>query len=538
MFDQFATMVRAAVRVPVALVSLVEPGRQIFPGALGLAEPWQQTRQTPLSHSFCQHVVTDARPLVISDARTDSRVKDNLAIDELGVIAYAGMPLTDTDGNVLGSLCAIDTQPRQWAAAELELLTALAAACSESLRLRIETVHARRDERAARAAAERGRLLLRASTMLSAAVTTDDAVTAVTSLLTEVTGASRVSLVPIAGTGPEPATVIAHHALKTGELVELPAVSGSPGRADVFAAGWQAAAAVPLPETGGRSRTALLLTWNRPRTLSDDERALLTALAGDLGHALRRAAILDDRRTAAATLQLALLTELPKYDHVQMAARYRPAQHADHVGGDWYDAIVVDRNRVALVIGDATGHNIQAAAAMSQLRGMLRTLLVDRQEQPSAVLRRLELTSRTLGTSGLASLIVAYLDTHPGGGHRLTWSNAGHPPPVIAYPDGTTTVLPVGDPLIGAVRHASRRNHTMGLPAGSTMLLYTDGLIETRGQSIDDGIADLRNRLIDALPGPPDVVADALMTAGGTYRDDVAVLAVGLPAQVATAPSH
>lgn len=538
MFDQFAAMVRAALGVPVALVSLVEPGRQIFPGAQGLAEPWQQARQTPLSHSFCQHVVTDARPLIIGDARTDPRVKDNLAIDDLGVIAYAGMPVTDTDGNVLGSLCAIDTQPRQWTPAELELLRGLAAACSESLRLRIETGHARRDERAARAAAERGRLLLRASTLLGAAVTVDEAVTAITGLLTDILGAHQVSLISPGRDVPDLAAAVAQRAVETGELVEL---TSSEAIADLARAcavdDWHAAAAVPLPETSGRPHTALVLAWNQLRTLTDDDQALLTALAGDLGHALRRAAILDDRRTAAATLQLALLTELPTYDHARMAARYRPAQHADHVGGDWYDAIVIDSHRVALVIGDATGHNIAAAAAMSQLRSILRTLLVDRQEQPSAVLRRLEHTTRTLGTPGMASLIIAYLDTHPDGGHTLTWSNAGHPPPIIAHPNGSTTVLPVGDPLIGAVRRASRRSHTINLTEGSTLLLYTDGLVETRHQPIDDGIADLRKRLLAALPGTPNAIADRLLTIGDTYHDDVALLVVGLPADEPKTPS-
>ena len=109
--ERFARLVAGRLRVPVALVSLVEADRQVFPGLVGLAEPWATRRQTPLSHSFCQHVAATDQPLILADARSDDRTCTSLAIGELGVVAYAGMPLTDSDGHVLGALCAIDTEP-------------------------------------------------------------------------------------------------------------------------------------------------------------------------------------------------------------------------------------------------------------------------------------------------------------------------------------------------------------------------------------------------------------------------------------------
>src|SRR3982751_589810 len=136
-FDRFASLVRRLLGVPVALVSLVDDQRQFFPGMVGLAEPWDAKRETPLSHSFCQHVVVEGRPKVFSDARRHPQVRDNVAIPELGVVAYAGVPLTDSDGRVLGSLCAIDDVPREWTASEIGILTDLAAVCSSELRLRI-----------------------------------------------------------------------------------------------------------------------------------------------------------------------------------------------------------------------------------------------------------------------------------------------------------------------------------------------------------------------------------------------------------------
>ncbi len=126
-FARLTRLVTILLGVPVALVTLVEHDRQFFAGASGLAEPWASRRQTPLAHSFCRHVVATGAPLVVADARVHPLVRDNPAIAELGVVAYAGSPLVAPDGHALGSLCAIDDAPRDWAAADLALLADLAA---------------------------------------------------------------------------------------------------------------------------------------------------------------------------------------------------------------------------------------------------------------------------------------------------------------------------------------------------------------------------------------------------------------------------
>ena len=135
-FDRLTSLVRRLLRAPVALVSLVDADRQFFKSALGLPEPWAARRQTPLSHSFCQHVVATGAPLRVEDARDHSLVCDNLAIPELGVVAYLGMPLATADGQVLGSLCAIDTEPRNWAAEDAAALRDLAALAMSEVSLR------------------------------------------------------------------------------------------------------------------------------------------------------------------------------------------------------------------------------------------------------------------------------------------------------------------------------------------------------------------------------------------------------------------
>jgi serine phosphatase RsbU (regulator of sigma subunit) len=557
-YDRFASMVRDVLGVSVALVSLVGTDRQFFPGACGLGDPWNQARETPLSHSFCQHVVTTAEPLVVVDARTDPRVAGNLAIRDLGVIGYAGMPLTDADGNVLGSLCAIDHQPREWTEAELTTLGDLAAACSDSLRLRIANYHAQLEHDRVRlresrtvAAFDRSQLLLRASTTLANAGNLEEVVTMIRDLVTSsldpsyvglsLTERGRMSLqsgnllpaqVSARWTNyPDGAATPSALAARTGHPVLLPDLAAveamTPDALATFhEMGWQAGAALPLPGENG-TLGALTFTWKEPYALDDAEQAALAALAGYVAQTLRRVHLLEDRRTAAATMQKALLTPLPLHGGLQLAARYVPAHHEDHVGGDWYDAIKLDEERLALVIGDVTGHSIAAAAAMSQYRSMLRTLLIDRHEPPSALLRRLDHTSRALGNLGLTTVVLGYLDPDPAGGHLLTWSNAGHPPPTAVLPDGRMVVLEGRDPLLGAGVRISRRNHTWHLPPGTTLLLHTDGLVETRTSTIDDGMDRLHDLLRKHPVNDPEKLADVLVDHIGTAcEDDVALLIV------------
>ncbi|HMP39098.1 MAG TPA: ATP-binding protein [Roseiflexaceae bacterium] len=137
-FDRFTRLASRLINAPIALLSLVDTGRQFFKSAVGLAEPVATKRETPLSHSFCQYVVADGLPLVVADARYDERLKDNLAIPDLGVIAYAGIPLPARNGAFLGSFCVIDTAPREWTATELAILNDLAAAVIAEIHLREE----------------------------------------------------------------------------------------------------------------------------------------------------------------------------------------------------------------------------------------------------------------------------------------------------------------------------------------------------------------------------------------------------------------
>src|SRR5437763_2331952 len=126
-FDRLTRLATQLLDVPVALVSLVDEDRQFFKSCIGLPEPWLSRRGTALSHSFCQHAVASGEPLVIEDAREHPLVRDNLAITDLDVIAYAGIPLITSEGEALGTFCAIDSRPRRWSDEDVAFVREMAA---------------------------------------------------------------------------------------------------------------------------------------------------------------------------------------------------------------------------------------------------------------------------------------------------------------------------------------------------------------------------------------------------------------------------
>ena len=135
-FDRIATLAARVLDAPIALLTLVDEERQFFTACIGLGGPYGEARETPLSHSFCQHAVASREPLIVRDAREHPVLRDNLAIRDLGVIAYLGIPLV-ADGQPLGTLCVIDTQPRRWTREQVELMKDLAAIAAAELQARV-----------------------------------------------------------------------------------------------------------------------------------------------------------------------------------------------------------------------------------------------------------------------------------------------------------------------------------------------------------------------------------------------------------------
>ncbi|PRY11492.1 SpoIIE family protein phosphatase [Kineococcus rhizosphaerae] len=287
---------------------------------------------------------------------------------------------------------------------------------------------------------------------------------------------------------------------------------------------------------GERVIGALGLSWRTPRHLSSEDTDLITALAASTAQALDRVRATQAERAAAAavrtmaeTLQRSLLTAAPQPDHLEIAVRYLPAAEHAQVGGDWHDAFLTAAGTACLVIGDVTGHDQDAAAAMGQVRNLLRGIGYSLEVSPAAALSALDRAMRDLGVGALATGILATVEPLEGSAHwRLRWSNAGHPPPLVVAPDGTVELLRTSpDLLLGLEAGFARADHVHGLPPGATVLLFTDGLVERRGAAIDDGLAWLAETASGyAGMAPSDICDHVLGLVQGHAEDDVAVLAV------------
>jgi serine phosphatase RsbU (regulator of sigma subunit) len=227
-----------------------------------------------------------------------------------------------------------------------------------------------------------------------------------------------------------------------------------------------------------------------------------------------------------------MLTTLPRPADLELAARYRTATGDDQVGGDWYDAVVLPSGATTLVIGDVVGHDIGAAARMGQLRNMLRAFAWDRGERPAAAVARLDRSVRDLQPDTLATLLVATVEPRSGSPTRgVRWTNAGHPPPALLLPDGSTRMLEgAPDLLLGVEAETVRHNYGAELPEGTTLLFYTDGLVETRDTDLDRRFEELLC-VLGALAGLPlEQLLDEVLghMLGGTRGDDVALLGAKL----------
>ncbi|WP_432563105.1 PP2C family protein-serine/threonine phosphatase [Kineococcus sp. SYSU DK003] len=300
-------------------------------------------------------------------------------------------------------------------------------------------------------------------------------------------------------------------------------------RDDMTRNGLRSGVVLPLLISGGFRIGALTLAWDRDRALTEDEGVLVTAVADATAQAARRAQLYRERRDVAHTLQAAMLPELPALPGLEVASRYLPWSTTDEqVGGDWYDAISLPDDGVLLVIGDVAGHDIEAAARMGRVRSMFRALAVDHpDEDPAALVSRLDHVLDTLGDATLATMVVVRLDP-PGSPRMLRWTTAGHPPPLLVDATGRSTVLAEEPDLpLGVAPRRARHDHQRDWPTGGTLVLYTDGLVERRGRDVGDGIRILRAGLERTHAGPLQTVLGELVTEHvANSEDDCAVLAV------------
>ena len=230
------------------------------------------------------------------------------------------------------------------------------------------------------------------------------------------------------------------------------------------------------------------------------------------------------------TLQRHLLGPPPVVPAFESAARYLPAVRGARVGGDWYDAFPAADGGTVLVIGDVAGHDPEAAAAMAEVRGMLRAVAVDA-ASPAALLGALDRVMAHPSAPALVTAVVATV-ARTGDGAVRRWANAGHPPPALVGVDGSVRLLErAPERALGVAPGAPRTDAELTLGPGETLLLYTDGLVERRGRSLDEGTSWLAGELGRQAAVPLDELCDRLLTDVGSAarHDDVALLAVRVP---------
>jgi serine phosphatase RsbU (regulator of sigma subunit) len=289
---------------------------------------------------------------------------------------------------------------------------------------------------------------------------------------------------------------------------------------------------VPLRARGETfGALALVNAGSRPAlTGTDIATAVEVARRGAL--ALDNARLYGRQLKVAETLQHSLLTPPPELEGLRIAVRYRPAAVYQQVGGDWYDAFGQRDGAALFVIGDVVGHNVDAAAAMGQIRSIVRGIAYDRSDDPGQILGRAEEILTGLHIGAMATALVARLEPPdgPDGVDRvLCWSSAGHLPPLLLRADGTVQQLnAVPERLLGAGCTRPRTTHEVLLRPGDTVVFYTDGLVEHGRTGIDEGITRLTGQLAALSDVDLEELCDQLLDPVVTARadDDIAVLAV------------
>ncbi|MEV7870778.1 SpoIIE family protein phosphatase [Streptomyces sp. NPDC088124] len=312
-------------------------------------------------------------------------------------------------------------------------------------------------------------------------------------------------------------------------------VAYAPAHADLPGiANKQAWAFLPLTASG-HTFGVCVVSFDRPRRLTDDERSLLTTISALVAQALERARLYDAERIRSRELQRSLLpTGLPDLPACVTAARYLPAGQGMDVGGDWYDVIPLSSGQVALVVGDVMGHGLPEAATMGRLRTAVHTL-ADLELPPDEIMGHLNDIVGDMGEESYVTCLYALYDSTT---QVCSITHAGHPPPALAHPDGTVWFPELGaDPPLGAAEPPFETVE-FTLPEGTLVVLYTDGLVESAKRDIDEGMADLVRLLRTAhedgtdedLERLCDTLTAGLLPAEHQAADDAALLVARLHA--------
>jgi|tagenome__1003787_1003787.scaffolds.fasta_scaffold20938328_1 serine phosphatase RsbU (regulator of sigma subunit)/anti-sigma regulatory factor (Ser/Thr protein kinase)/putative methionine-R-sulfoxide reductase with GAF domain len=508
--------------------------------AKGIEEEVEQGVRIPVGRGFAGRIAAERRPVFIPDVNHADIL--NPILREKGIRSMLGVPLL-VEGRVLGVMHVGTLTPRDFTVHDRDLLQ-LAA---DRAALAIEHGLLYEGEKLARERAERAADVLRAVQRVTdtalAYLSIDELLDELLERMREILHADTAAILMLEDDG---RMLRARAAKGIEEEVEqgvrIPVGRGFAGRiaaqrraifipdvnhADILnpilrQKGIRSMLGVPLL-VEGRVLGVLHVGTLTPRDFTKGDRDLLQLAADRAALAIEHAHLYEQRRVAEALQRSLLPQELVDIAGLEVAARYMPAAAAASLGGDWYDVFPVGGGRIGLAVGDVVGRGLPAAALMAQLRTALRAYAFDGYA-PSEVIDRL---NRMLAHIAPATMTTGtYLDLDPER-ETLEVVNAGHPPPLIIDPEGRASYLDVAPNVALGVSRGSRyRSQHCALRSGSTLVLYTDGVVEVRGEALDAGLERMR-RLAESVSAAPQDLVDAIveqMVSEGRPSDDVAIL--------------
>jgi serine phosphatase RsbU (regulator of sigma subunit)/putative methionine-R-sulfoxide reductase with GAF domain/anti-sigma regulatory factor (Ser/Thr protein kinase) len=530
-----------------AAILLLDEERDVLRAraARGIEEEVEQGVEIPVGGGFAGRIAAERRPIIIDDV--DHADILNPILREKGIHSLLGVPLL-VEGRIIGVMHVGSLKPRQFTPEDTDLLQL----AGDRAAMAIEHASLYEHERRARAAAETVKERLEALQQITDAALAylpqDELLAELLERVTSIFQADTAAILLLDRDG----RVLKAHAARGIEEeveqgVEIPLGRGFAGRiaeerrarmiddierADIFnpilrQKGIKSLLGVPLL-VEGRVLGVLHVGSLVPRHFTDGERDLLQ-LAGDRAAvAIEHQNLYEQRQLAEALQRRILQADLrgsPVTPGLEIASRYLPAS-GESLGGDWYDAFPLPGGRIAMAVGDVVGHGIEAAAVMAQLRTALRAYAAEG-HPPAGVVERVNRLMIDLGPATMTTLAFVVFDPEA---ERLELVNAGHPPPLVVDPEGNTRFLEdlPGVPLGVKAAAPYELNHH-DFANGSTIVLYTDGLVEVRGETIDEGLERLRS-VAEGGFGPEDLcetVVERLVP--GERTDDVALVAARVP---------
>jgi len=452
-----------------------------------------------------------------------------------GLAALACLPLHDEDGRPIGVLGLVWDAPRRFTAELVDDLRITADLCASSLQRALQT-----DRDHARSSA-----LATLAGLLSAARTFDDVGRTIIAEATPVLDADLAMVGVVEGEHlhlllpDSPAVQAALRepvvplnsdfpallAIRRRELVTFPSTAAVPDRDLASAldrAGVRAGACAPLLAADGEPVGVLVVLWRRPPRFDEALAERIQVVAELCAQSAERSRLFDAEHRVRSDLERSVVVRLPQVEGLDVAARYRPAAPSVGMGGDWYDALTLPGGRLCLVVGDVTGHGVPAVAKMTQVRTVVHTLAAGGTPLPDILVRTSEVMVRD--DLGYATVLIAVIDPRAG---TLSYVTAGHLPPLVRRPGGSVDILTGGRHSVLGIELTARPPGFLAFPAGSTLVIYTDGLIERRDTAIDVSVATLADSLRATTATTAEELADELLAHRGPHdvaTDDVALV--------------